>query len=1067
MNFSLSTTTTNPILSLELPADNASTSAALNIFDGTIIHPALQTASVYVTDGEEFTNYAILNRTRSRFYQQHRPHDFGQVICHLRADGHLAAAKAEFPIYDHLKGKARKYLVETGKTPIPTLTPIPETIHHLIEQVNGVEIPATYYPATIAQMPPGGEILRGWGDGTRLTSEVLPSATPGDVWHGIDQAKHAAIGMAKACKSISLFIVEGDKEAKALLSLGYLAISLPGHHMAFLGGELHKSLQKLAPHVNIYLALDKDANPETAALVRKSEWKIATALKKIGAQVKHLQWDNEQGKGIGDVLTNIYLADGYETAVNWLQNAMGLAPTHFRWLDWVRKQTHRQAHHHPIAPTRITKGAYLPSYQPQPGLTIIDAPLGAGKTTAMIMGAALAIHQPQMYLLWWCPTNALGGQVANRIEQQLGVRIPHTQDYRRDSRADLEALHMDIAHHQGVVSCGQAYFHNPSQFMTEPLALTMDEPGEFLKGLFMSKTYGNPQRQQAAILAIAQTLKHAAQTGGVTVAQKGVTSHVTKALMALCGTEDSNTRLLIHHKDSVKPQIKICTRETQVRAAVFEKIGAGERVAVYSTSKLNARCLKREILSRYPDKKVVLFRAESSNVGEFIANPDIYIESNQIDVLIYTPVATSGLSIDIQGYFSAAVGFCGTLTAADHEQGLGRVREPIPRIVYCPERIMAIRPKGFSIKGIMNAQVDSALKTSRWYQLPNFNAPSDPQWAQLQGIIDEFIAAQEQLDHAYAEMGYRGLQLLYEEAGYEVEICEDAPEEAKELKAERQTTRDGIWRDDAQFEASLSVDPHRHTETWAAKTLASTAASLADRVRAAKVMHLLSFPGVEFDAEKFYKLFYLDYGKAAGRLELRAAVKNLAVIAELEGLENAEIMSQEIKFYRRLGKRFLQALVVASLELMDFHTERIVYHRSHPLVQALDRKYKQGWVRELIFEAFGWTIHEGSNAIDFLHDVFNRLGIGKKLQGRRTVADGVRELFYRSIEDDLLTTECLEASAHRLLERLSVKNKMCKLSITGFTDMDWSRQKILDPAELDGKEIGRLEGDRSDEVVLI
>ncbi len=1056
MNFA--NTATTSILSPEL---------SLNIFDGTIIHSALQAASVYVTDGEEFTNYAILNRIRSRFYQQHRPHDFGQMICHLRADGHLAAAKAEFPIYDHLKGKARKYLVETGKTPIPTLTPIPEAIHRLIEQVNGIEIPATYYPATIANMPPGGEVLRGWGDGTRLTSEVLPSATHGDVWHGIDQAKHSATGRAKACKSIALFIVEGDKEAKALLSLGYLAISLPGHHMAFLGGELHQSLQELAPHVNIYLALDKDANPETAALVRKSAWKIATALKKIGAPVKHLQWDNAQGKGIGDVLTSIYQESGYEAAVNWLQSAMSLAPTHFRWLDWVRKQTHHQAHCHSIAPTRVTSGEYIPSYLPQSGLTIIDAPLGAGKTTAMIMGAALAIHNPQMYLLWWCPTNALGGQVANRIEQQLGMRIPHTQDYRRDNRADIEALHMDIAHHQGVVSCGQAYFHNPSQFLTEPLALTMDEPGEFLKGLFMSKTYGNPQRQQAAILAIAQTLKHAAQTGGVTVAQKGVTSHVTKALMALCGTEVTNTRLLIHHKDSVKPLVKICTKETQVRAAVFEKIGAGERVAVYSTSKLNARCLKREILSRYPDKKVILFRAESSNVGEFIANPDIYIESHQIDVLIYTPVATSGLSIDTQGHFAAAVGFCGTLSASDHEQGLGRVREPIPRIIYCPERIMANRPKGFSIQGIMNAQVDSALKTSRWYQLPNFNAPPDPQWAQLQGIIDEFIAAQEQLDHAYAEMGYRGLQLLYEEAGYAVEICEDASEEAKALKTERQQTRDGIWRDDAQFEASLPVDPYRHTETWAAKTLASTAASLEDRVRAAKVMHLLSLPGVEFDAEKFYRLFYLDYGKAAGRLELRAAVQNLAVIAELEGLENAEIMSQEIKFYRRLGKRFLQALVVAALDLMDFHTERIVYHRSHPLVQALDRKYKQSWVRDLIFEAFGWTIHEGSNAIDFLHDVFTRLGIGKELQGRRMVSETTRELFYQSVADDALTVECLEASARRLLERLAVKNKVCRISISGFTDVDWSRQKILDPAGLLGDEMRAIDRDLVDEVVLI
>jgi hypothetical protein len=76
-------------------------------------------------------------------------------------------------------------------------------------------------------------------------------------------------------------------------------------------------------------------------------------------------------------------------------------------------------------------------------------------------------------------------------------------------------------------------------------------------------------------------------------------------------------------------------------------------------------------------------------------------------------------------------------------------------------------------------------------------------------------------------------------------------------------------------------------------------------------------------------------------------------------------------------------------------------------------------------------------------------------------------VFYQSIEDDVLTVECLEASARRLLEQLSVKNKVCILSISGFTDMDWSRQKILDPAPPDRKEIGGVEFDRSDEVVLI
>jgi hypothetical protein len=144
-------------------------------------------------------------------------------------------------------------------------------------------------------------------------------------------------------------------------------------------------------------------------------------------------------------------------------------------------------------------------------------------------------------------------------------------------------------------------------------------------------------------------------------------------------------------------------------------------------------------------------------------------------------------------------------------------------------------------------------------------------------------------------------------------------------------------------------------------------------------------------------------------------------------MENAEVLIQHLKFYRSLGKVFLQAFLIHCLGLLDFHGERTQYHRSHPKIQALDRMYKQDWVKDLIFEAFGWTIHDRSNPIEFLHDVFKRLGIKLQSQGRRTISKGVRELFHQSVEDDALTIDCLEAAGRRLLERLSVKKKVYKL----------------------------------------
>jgi hypothetical protein len=165
----------------------------------------------------------------------------------------------------------------------------------------------------------------------------------------------------------------------------------------------------------------------------------------------------------------------------------------------------------------------------------------------------------------------------------------------------------------------------------------------------------------------------------------------------------------------------------------------------------------------------------------------------------------------------------------------------------------------------------------------------------------------------------------------------------------------------------------------------------------------------------------------------------------------------QLKFYRRLGKKFLQAFLVHCLGLLEFHDEKIQYHRSHPKIQALDRKYKEDWVKDLIFEAFGWRIHDRSNPIEFLHDIFKRLGINTKLQGRRTIL-GKRELFYQTVEDDALTTQCLDAAGRRLLEQLAVKKKVYKLPVFNFADTDWSKLKAADPSPQEQGEAGLVCG---------
>ena len=114
--------------------------------------------------------------------------------------------------------------------------------------------------------------------------------------------------------ALPLFITEGEGDAMATLSRGYVAIGIPGHHMAFTPKtqEFRDGLKwLLSNNPTVTIALDRDAKPKTIEAVEKSRQKIGFALKRLGIDAKVANWDPSQGKGFGDLNTQ-----DLEAAVN-------------------------------------------------------------------------------------------------------------------------------------------------------------------------------------------------------------------------------------------------------------------------------------------------------------------------------------------------------------------------------------------------------------------------------------------------------------------------------------------------------------------------------------------------------------------------------------------------------------------------------------------------------------------------------------------------------------------------------------------------------------------------------
>jgi hypothetical protein len=1006
--------------------------------DGSIINITLQNLAIYTSghDGghfAEFLNYAILGKTRARFHQEHRPHDYGRMTVHLNEDGSTAAIKPEFARTDK-DGKVIKYLRRLGQKASPTLAPIPANIQVLIEKRLGIEIPITHTNTTNT---PNVVLEHLGGSNPHQPHPGLPGAIEGGFWDGVLQ-------VLPLIPNPVLVLPEGDKKSLAILSFGHLSIAIPSHNTAFdkATGKLHQSILTIiaaCPNIRIVLALDKDVKPKAKVAVFKSECKIANAAIAAGVDHKnvcHLEWDQELGKGIDDVLTNLHLEHGYEYANQWLEKAIDQAPSHHIWLDKVRKQSIIKSQTAPIPTSRATRGGYLPEIQPIPGLNILDSSLGSGKTTAMINNIVVpALHDPAMNVVWLTPTNALGLQTSAKIAAVAGdaLALPHTQDFGRESHVDIQALQTAISHKQGMVGCWQARHHLPQDFYRQPLRLVLDEAGKMITDLLTGGTYGSIEDRINAIFDFKRLLSHAAQTGGVYAAQNHISRHAIGMLIEFCQVPAEQTQLYTHRKDSQLYPAQLYTNEAEVRSMLSIDLLLGNKLKAFCTSRMSGRCLKREMEADFPEKKIMLLHADSENLPEFLSDPDEFIKKHRPDLFILTPAALLGVSIDIRGYFQRVYGFCSSLTAEDHTQGLERVREPIERIVYTPHYIASPMVKGFSIEAIKAATAAEALRIVNFQQIPNLdNLPEqDAETAKLQTDIDDYLAAQELLDNTYRSMGVRSLEFLLEQEGHQVEIMESsiAPKDAKDLRDRRRETRDQIWHDDAQFEDEVSIDPNKHTEAWARQALRSSASSLIDKVRAAKVIHQLRFPGMVFDAFATYKLFYQYYGKLARGIERRAMAMNPEVIGEIERLENGKILESELLFYRDLGRDYLRAYLIKVCGIMNLHDSRTIYSRSNPVIQELCEFLMIN--REYIHVAFGWTYSESVSPVSIINDLFNYLGIKVQTLSRVSV-DGRQEKTYQTLEDTPLIKECLKSAASRLQARLVLKQNMDKDPNIGF-----------------------------------
>ena len=777
--------------------------------------------------------------------------------------------------------------------------------------------------------------------------------------------------VVKRC-CIPIALTEGQKKAVSLCSHGIPAIALRGitqwHQKS--SKALHPIIADLlSPGQKVFIVFDQDEKESTQKNVRQQILKLGAAVGKVGCKPHVALWNGATGKGIDDALFT--LGNGAQT---WLDavitDAIDLATykRDSRILKALENLKRLNSLSYPVE--RATQGEYLPSLpELQKGaIHVLSANMNAGKTTRI---GADWVNPSIAFNLVLSPTNATGQQTAHNWN------LPHIHNYGTDA-ASQDALWADAVHRGGIVMCAESLHRIPAWLWSKPTNSIWDEANQIIHSLTQGDTLGNRYADTMELLTAAS--RHTIQTGAIVLSEDGLSDRAVKFIQSISGGE--TVRVFTHKKESTPWDVKLYRGQASgFRSQLLQAVEAGPILFVTSSQR-EAKRVERAIGQQCPDRRVVRIDSETNEGGKFTGffeQPDQWLQENRPDILIISPSAKSGVSIEggvsvENAYFSAVWGYFPCLGTDTHSQLLGRYRPSVPRVVFCPDFILSdadeslLSPRAIKRRLGLNAKAIAGV-----YGVGELLTASDDD-AEVKGTIQ--TAVLDYLASAKAAMGNQkliahiSLTEKLKSAGHHI-TCEALKKEPAIVTKWKAITEE-IEREEAAVIAAAAID-HRHTLEWARKQLQGLDVSKADRILAQKVIYRDQFPGVMFDCpEECYQALTRDYGAMARGVRLQAKAENLDGAKHEDDAAVKAILSGNVKALHRLPRSYVQAFLIAQSGVLDL-LDGGVYSNIDPRCQ----KVKE-WALKFSNEISYWlrlTIDDGQTPIEIAHKLLKKLGL--------------------------------------------------------------------------------------------
>jgi hypothetical protein len=460
----------------------------------------------------------------------------------------------------------------------------------------------------------------------------------------------------------------------------------------------------------------------------------------------------------------------------------------------------------------------------------------------------------------------------------------------------------------------------------------------------------------------------------------------------------------------------------QTLEQLFMEIAEGKKVAVTTDCQAEAEALERAIALRFSDKEIhrVDGKTCQQDYGKtWVKKPNESIQLNRPDVLIYTSSMGVGVSITIN-YFDIVYGlFHGVVAPKDCRQMLARVRDPIPRVVWCREKGMIHDDEASFLPDVIKKNVASNAKEDlSLVDLINAIAPDADGLEAIYQVISE-IRNEGKWDNphleTYAKIKARrnygisqlALQLRQEliEEGHQLsdlysadsssigDALRDGKQALKQEQASAIANAEDISLEEAQ---DLSYE-HFLTEE--------------ERHQMAKAFLKEELPEAELTSDFILKAVVQDNRKWLNATKLFWFLNNPDLAKFLDQrnwLHHAKQFSEGVIFLpdiRAYSAKIKLLQDISLLELLDLDNPDKTFSNDDEEVQAFKQRCWQN--RKRIRRLLGITVSQNLYPIQLLRMLVERIGLSLTGLPQKRI-NGKQVRLYQVDQEELVTPHRIE-----------------------------------------------------------